>query len=653
MLSETERQQLREEIRSAVSAQDASGVLERARKLVRGAANAARAAQDAGFCASAIERLGDALVARGEARRVKTFLVRSVTVEPVVPFLKLETALNGLLLDVEVGGYGSYVDDLMNADGALARSAPQLVVVVLELEDIAGGLADACITGPEPVVEEMVDAAARRLEQMLRAARGVSSARMVVQGFVVPDHTALGDVGDANLNFSLPRAVERLNREVARRCAAAGSIADCVFFEVDRVAAREGRARWRDHRMFLSTRLAVAADNFGAYAQGVARAAAALFRPARKVLCTDLDNTLWGGVLGEEGPQGIATGGAFPGNCYLEYQRYLKQLSSRGILLAVASKNNRADVDEAFALRAADLGVTLDDFVAKRINWNDKTQSLREMAAELSLGLDSFVFVDDNPVECEAIRQALPEVTVIGAPIAEPWKMVEMLAGQALFDSVAVTEDDLNRKQEYRAQAQRAELAETAASRDEFLASLGIVCTFVPATAAPLSRSVQLLAKTNQFNLTTRRHSAAEVERFAESPRGAAVAVRVRDRFGDAGVVGLAMGEMDGDDFRVDTFLLSCRVIGRGIETALLAEMAAYARRYGANRLIGEFVPTKKNSLCASFYPDHGFARAADDAAGETVFYEFDLREPMDAPAWLTIERNEEYELATDASIAT
>jgi FkbH-like protein len=356
-----------------------------------------------------------------------------------------------------------------------------------------------------------------------------------------------------------------------------------VFLDVDRLAARHGRARWRDARMYLASRLPLAAEAFRPYARGVVRSFATLFRAARKVLCTDLDNTLWGGVLGEDGVQGIQTGSAFPGNCYVEYQRYLKQLSARGVLLAIASKNNEADVEEAFRVRAADLAVGLGDFVARRINWKEKAQSIREMAAELSLGLDAFVFVDDNPVECAAMRQQLPEVAVLEAPVYEPWRLVEMLAAQPYFDAAVVTADDVNRVGEYKAQAQRAELAGAASSRDEFLASLGIVCTFESALTAPLARAVQLLAKTNQFNLTTRRRSAAEVEEFAAAEGGQAFVVRVRDRFGDAGVVGLALARNRGDACWIDSLLLSCRVIGRGIETAMLAQIGEVAARNGAS----------------------------------------------------------------------
>jgi FkbH-like protein len=417
-----------------------------------------------------------------------------------------------------------------------------------------------------------------------------------------------------------------------------------VFFDVDRLAGRFGRRSWRDTRMFLASRLQVSPNAFGAYARGLVRSFSALYRVPRKVLCTDLDNTLWGGILGEDGTDGIASGSAFPGSCYYEYQRYLKQLSSRGILLAIVSKNNDADVRDAFERRAADLALSLDDFVATKISWGEKSDAIREIAQELSLGLDSFVFVDDNPVECEAIRLRLPEVAVIAAPVQEPWRLVEILADESFFDAAVVTDDDLNRVGEYKAQAKRAELESSVGRRDEFLGSLGIVCTFVSALDAPLARSVQLLAKTNQFNVTTRRYSAAEVEEFATALGGQAVAIRVRDRFGDAGVVGLALARMEVDACRIDSLLLSCRVIGRGVESALLAHLGAQAIRDGARRLVGEFIPTKKNAPCAEFFTEHGFTAvpAPANAADGAQFYELDLAKAAPpSPAWITLEGSE------------
>ncbi|WP_433974170.1 HAD-IIIC family phosphatase [Tunturiibacter lichenicola] len=648
MQSDTERQELRRSIKAAASAHEAAAVVRHSRHLLAVSNKPA----DVMFCASTFNGIAEDLTNQMRARRLKTYIVRSVTVEPIVPYITTEAVLSNYMLDLHVGGYGSYVDELLNPQSALAAYNPDLVCILLDLEDIGGRLPDLCADGIGERVDAEIDESVARVAQLLKNFRSGNSARILFQGFVVPDETSLGDVGEANLPHSLSSAARQLNQRLAALCR---TISDCVFFDLDHLAARTGRANWCDVRMFLASRLPVASSSFGTYAHGLVRSFSALFRAPRKVLCTDLDNTLWGGVLGEEGPEGIATGSTFPGNCYLEYQRYLKQLSSRGILLAIVSKNNDSDVREAFQTRAADLELSLDNFVATKISWNEKATSIRELAEELSLGLDSFVFVDDNPVECEAIRQQLPEVAVLTAPVEEPWKLVGLLSAQPFFDAAVVTDDDVNRLNEYKAQVQRAELASSTGDRNEFLASLDIVCTFLNALDAPLARSVQLLAKTNQFNLTTRRHSASEVEEYASGPGGQAVAIRVRDRFGDAGVVGLALARTEGDSCTIDSLLLSCRVIGRGIETALLAHIGENAIRSGAKRLVGEFIATKKNAPCADFYPSHGFAEDESQAfSPESVFYQLDLTTSAPkSPAWLTLEGNNSNELSASAVVAS
>ena len=643
MQSDLERQDLRRCVKDAVSNQDADAAVRYARRLI----STSNKSADVMFCASAFAGISDSIKSQLGAKGLRTFVVRSVTVEPIMPFLAAEAVLSNYVLDLHIGGYGSYADELLSPQSALADFKPDLVLVLLDLEEVAGRLPDLRADGIGARVEVEIEACAEQIAQLLRSFRSGNSARLLFQGLVVPDRTSLGDVGNANLAYSLPNAVLLLNQKLAAIC---HTVSDCVFFDADLLAARYGRARWRDARMFLASRLPVSEEFFSTYSRGLVRSFSVMFRASRKVLCTDLDNTLWGGVLGEDGADGVATGSTFPGNCYLDYQRYLKQLSSRGILLTIVSKNNEADVREAFMTRSADLAVSLDDFAACKIGWNDKSESIRELAQELSVGLESFVFVDDNPVECEAIQQQLPEVAVVNAPVQEPWKLVEILSGQPFFDAFLVTKDDANRLNEYKAQSQRAELANSAGSRDDFLASLEIVCTFQSALQAPLSRAVQLLAKTNQFNLTTRRHSAAEVEDFARN--GQALAVRVRDRFGDAGVVGLVLARNEGDSCIIDSLLLSCRVIGRGIETALLAYVGELALRAGARRLIGEFIATQKNTPCANFYADHGFVHrsAVETVDSGSVFYEFDLTAtvPM-CPKWITMEGYESNEQSRSA----
>lgn len=645
MPCDAQRQVTRQNLRDAVRAHHVSEVLRQARALLESGK-----ASDLMLCATAFKSISGQLVREGY-KRLNSYIVRSVTIEPVLPFLAVEAVLAGYVLHAELGGFGSYVDDMLNPQSALNCARADLVIVLLDLEDIAGNLTDLCADGRGERVEADLDASVERIAQMLRTWRQGNSGRLVLTGLVVPGSSSLGLVGDAIAEYSLINAVRDLNRRLAAICR---SLTDCVFFDLDQVAAQFGRQRWADPRMFLSSRVPFSPDAFGVFAQALVRTFSTLFRAPRKVLCTDLDNVLWGGILGEEGPYGIATGSTYPGNCYREYQRYLKQLATRGILLAITSKNNIADVEEAFQLRSADLAIHLDDFVARKIGWMEKVLAVRELAQELDLGLDSFVFVDDNPIECEAMRRQIPEVATILAPAHEPWKLKELLAAQPFFDTLAVTTDDLNRARDYKAQAQREALRTDTTTREEFLESLGIVCTFMSAMEAPLARSVQLLAKTNQFNLTTRRHSAVDVDRFARRPEGLAVAVRVRDRFGDLGVVGLALAEQEQDCYLIDSLLLSCRAIGRGIETALLAYVGARAAAMGCRWILGEYIKTNKNSPCEDFYPAHGFQLEPRSNGLGSVFYRLDLtqRQPV-YPPWLTVEENHAHELAAGSTIAS
>ncbi len=636
--------QARERVQRAAEAHNIREMLLAARALVE----LGRAA-DLTFCATVLNRVTPALVTHGHTL-LKTFLVRSATVEPLLPALRVEAVLNGYVLDIQVGGYGSYMEELIDPELALARFSPDLACILLDTEEVAGSLPALCAAGQADRIAAEVDGAAGRIAYLLQSLRSYSRARVVLQGCVIPPATSFGMVGEANNPYSLTNALQNLNQRLAELCRAT---TDCVFFDVDAVAARDGKARWRDERMFLASRLPVAAAAFRPFAHALMRSASVMFRPARKVLCTDLDNTLWGGILGEDGPSRIATGPTFPGSAYFAYQQYLREIAARGVLLAITSKNNEADVTEAFRVRAADLALNLKDFVARKIGWNDKVDALRELAAELSLGLDAFVFVDDNPVECEAVRQHLPQVAVVEVPASEPWKLVPLLQEQWYFDVRSVTADDRNRTGEYRAQSQRAALSQNATSREDFLRSLGIVCTFVEATSAPLDRTVQLLAKTNQFNLTTRRYAAADVLALSAERNAQAVAVRVHDRFGDAGVVGLALARQHGDQCWLDTLLLSCRVIGRGIETALLVQVAQRARQTGARWLIGEYIETAKNAPCRDFYPEHGFTQQPAPGPGGGTLYRLDLAaDTLRSPSWLTLEGKEIYERADCAVIS-
>jgi FkbH-like protein len=316
-------------------------------------------------------------------------------------------------------------------------------------------------------------------------------------------------------------------------------------------------------------------------------------------------------VLGECGIDGLQLGADYPGNAFLDFQRRVLALRDRGILLAAASKNNASDVEQALAEHPACL-LKRGHFAAFEVHWEDKATSLRRIAQQLNLGLDSLVFFDDNPVEREWVRSQLPDVTVIEAPKSA------MLYGQALedslaFDALCFTDEDRRRAELYRQESARSELLAEAASLDGFLRSLQMEVEVGPFDDVNLPRIVQLLAKTNQFNLTTRRHDRA---RLAELLEAGAIGVwaRVRDRFGDNGLVAAAVAvETTQGVWSIDTFLMSCRVIGRSVETALLAVLERRVHERGGRELIGQYLPTSKNQPAADFYARHGYQPGATE----------------------------------------
>jgi FkbH-like protein len=363
----------------------------------------------------------------------------------------------------------------------------------------------------------------------------------------------------------------------------------------------------------------------------VARHAAAYHGRARKVVALDLDGTVWGGVVGEVGLTGIALGDEEVGLAFRDMQRELVRLHDSGTVLVACSKNNRDDVADVFERHPA-MTLKLSHFAAERINWQDKATNIREMAAELGLGLDSFVFLDDNPVERDWVRQALPMVTVPELP-EDPADRLSFLRGSGLFDRIALTEADARRAEGYKAQGIRTRLKEGAGSFDDFLRSLEQEVAIEPVDEAALPRAAQLCQRTNQFNLTTRRHTIADLERMLEDDRTDVFQLSVRDRFADSGVTGLAILRRDGDAAEIDTLLLSCRVLGRRVEDCLLSFLAARASAAGARRLRGHYLPTAKNGQTATFFPDRGFEPAGPDGAFDLDLAHADV--PM--PAEMTV----------------
>jgi FkbH-like protein len=331
---------------------------------------------------------------------------------------------------------------------------------------------------------------------------------------------------------------------------------------------------------------------------------------------------------------GIKLSQEFPGAAFQAVQRALQDLSRRGILLAIASKNNPADAMEALSSHA---GMILKprDFAATRINWNDKAQSLRELAVELNIGLDSIAFVDDNPVERQGIRERAPEAIVVELP-EDPMRFAQALRDCPWFERLTLSDEDRKRGEYYAFQRERAKLEAAVGSKEDFYRSLDQVAEIALVTPATLARIAQLTQKTNQFNLTTRRYTEQQIQEMSACPGWRVWSLKVTDRYADNGLVAVAISHSADSVCEIDTFLMSCRVIGRTVETALLARIAEDARASGAKHLQGWFLPTKKNAPAQDFYRDHGFNES--NRTGEGTLFTFDLTQSTIAtPEWIKI----------------
>ncbi|HTP34610.1 MAG TPA: HAD-IIIC family phosphatase [Candidatus Acidoferrales bacterium] len=595
---------IRNTIDTLIAAGDAPGA---ARALAQ-AWEAQASAAFAGFVASRFDRLRPHL----PLVPYRWAVVRSFTVEPVLPIFKANAYAHGIALDLHAGEFNAYAQEILDPESSLYRFRPDALVLAVQTRD-AGDV--STLLG--------------RFADWIAAFRRHSSAALIVHSLEVP---APGSgILDAQREDGETEAVRAINRGLVSMARQHHGV---YILDYDALVARHGRAGWADERKWLTVRLPIASAHLTHLAAEWMRFLHPLTGKLAKCIAVDLDNTLWGGVVGEDGMTGIKLSQEFPGAAFQAVQRALLDFAKRGILLAVASKNNLADAMEALTSHPGML-LKPRDFAAMRINWNDKAQSLREIAAELNIGLDSIAFVDDNPVERRHVRENAPDAIVIELP-QDPMGIAQCLRDCPWFERLTLSDEDRKRGEYYAAQRERAELQSSVASKEDFYRSLEQVVEIARVTPATLERVAQLTQKTNQFNLTTRRYTGQQISEMAACPGWRVWSLRVTDRYADNGLVGVAITHLDGGVCEIDTFLMSCRVIGRTVETALLARIADDARSSGAGRLQGWFLPTKKNTPAQDFYREHGFSEAERTAEG--TLFAFDLsQDTIPTPEWIRV----------------
>jgi len=553
--------------------------------------------------AKARARAHERALVGGESPDYRVGLAATFTAEPIVPFLVDGLLEGGLRPAVRLAPYNQLPQACLDHRGAFGPAEPDAVVLLWRIEDVLGRELEGFVAGDAGALP-----AAREAVAQLAAA--VASLREEYAGTVVVSTPPFPlSPGSDLLDPAGPDAPRRFHAEAVRAWREGlGAVKDVLFFDMDALQRHHGAARGHDARTFYLYRQPYR-EEFLALLGGRLAALLGLTRKApRKCVAVDGDNTLWGGVVGEDGVEGIAIGDEFPGSAYRDFQKLLAHWRRQGVLIALVSRNNEADVWEVFD-RRPEMVLRREDLSAWRIDWAPKPDNLRAVAAELSLGLDSFVFIDDDRVEVERMRAALPEVLSIALP-GDPARILDEVGRRRPFDRLEATREDRARAAMVAHEGRRTELR-ARLSPEEFLASLGLRVRVFPAGEEHLPRLAQLVNKTNQFNLTTVRRDQAELRALLRSPGCFLYGLSAADRFGDYGLTGVALLRERGPACEIDTFLLSCRVLGREVETAFLAALARAAARRGCRTLLGRFVPTARNAPAADFLARHGFARAA------------------------------------------
>lgn len=567
--------------------------------------------------------------------RVRARVLRSFTLEPVLTVTRAAGLLTGLDIELSIGDFGTYGQEILDPSSALYAGDLDVGILAVHTRDIAPGLWSPDQESTDDSRRSDADRVAAELSGLVEAFRARSSVPMLVHDLEVPPAPTLG-LADRTQAFGQVDAVHSINRRLRE---VAAELSDVYIVPYAEVIARLGPTETTDERKWSTMRLPLATQGMVAVAHEWLRHLQPIAGRVAKVAVVDLDNTLWGGVLGEEGASGVAVGEAGRGAAYDAVQRALLDLRARGILLAVCSKN-----DHDLAVDAIDsisgMRVRSHDFHALRINWNDKATNLREIAEELNVGLDSLAFIDDNPAERLLIEQHLPEVAVV--PLGDdPSTFGAGILAMAAFERLRLTDEDHRRSDLYIAERSRRAQREQAPDLDSYLRALGTKATVRRPTEDEVARVAQLTRKTNQFNATTRRYNDEDIRARLSDDRWRVYALGVTDRFSDHGIVGVALVERDASCWIVDTLLLSCRVIGRNVETALIGRLAADAGLDGASALIGEIVHTAKNGPARDVFERHGFARV--DSADEVERWGFDLaQQTIETPTWIDMEMTDD-----------
>ena len=563
-------------------------------------------------------------------KKLKIAILNSFTINGLEESLRVRCADEKIQSISYVGGYNQYVQEILDEKSDLYSFEPEITFLILDIRSIFGENYFFSYDISAQKRKEFVKNKTNELTDLVRLFMKKSNSKVVITNLSVPTYTSFG-ILETKYEYGFHEMICDFNSILSSNLRNESGM---YVYDFDQFVKKYGERNVFDYRKYFFGDIKISLDHIPILAYDLMGYIKPMTGKNRKCIVLDLDNTLWGGIVGEDGFDGISLGPTYPGNPFVEFQRLLLALWKRGIILAINSRNNSDDALQV--IREHPYMILKEEhFACIRINWNDKATNLKEIGKELNIGLNSIVYFDNDPVNRELIRSTLPEVLTVDFP-NDPSLYPQSLTELNDFNVLQITEEDFKRGQMYNQQKSRTELENNVSNLDDFLKRLEIKVTVKNANDFSIPRISQLTLKTNQFNLTTKRYQEEDIRKFADSSNKIVGCAQVEDKFGDNGITSVFIINKDNSlEWSIDTFLLSCRVMGRKVEDAILSKILQKAKNDGVQRVIGNYIPTKKNMPCEKFLADNGFTK-------ENNIWSYSLNNTIKIPQHLDVTYEDE-----------
>jgi FkbH-like protein len=540
-------------------------------------------------------------------KKLKVAILSSFTLNGLSEILHVKSSELGIRYQSYLGGYNQYNQELLDSQSEYYKFSPDVTFLILDIRNFLGENFHFPYNISDNERKLLVNEKINQIENIIKCFEKNLNSKLIITNFNIPSYSPNG-IAETKSDFGFHEMIEELNRSLRNISKTHSSV---YIYDFNHFVSKYGEKNIFDYRQFHVGDIQIALNFIPSFAYDLMSYIKPITGTNKKCIVLDLDNTLWGGIVGEDGFDGIELGHSSNGKAFVDFQKELLSLWNHGIILAINSKNNFDDAMKVIN-KHPNMILRKKNFASIQINWNDKAQNLKQIAEELNIGLNSIAFFDDDKINRERIKQEFPEVLTIEVP-DDPSQFSLILKNLNDFNVLQRTDEDIKRGQMYAQQRERKELEKSISNLDDFLEQLDIKVKMKNSSEFLIPRISQLTLKTNQFNLTTRRYQEEEIRNFTNDHKFIVGCAQVLDKFGDNGITGVYIINKQDKIWSIDTFLLSCRIMGRGVENGILSQILIDAKHNGVKEIRANFIPTQKNKPAENFLPDFGFKKEGDN----------------------------------------